>query len=452
MVAVESRVEELPDDKVRLDIDVDIDAVDHAIEHAAGDLAESMSFPGFRRGKKVPLPVVAARVGQDALAAEAVRTHAGGWFWSAASEHGIRPVAEPELEWDENPRMGSPFTFRATVDVLPPPVLADWSELEVGRPEAQVPRELIDMELERIRASGATLSPVEGRPAEAGDTVVVDLSGDEVTRDYAIEVGHGRMRDEIEEAIIGTSVAETSVATVDMGDSTTATVDVTVKEINEKVLPPLDDDLAVLATEFETLAELEVDIENVLVERLDAEIDVQFRERALDALAEATTFERLDPIVQARARSLWHGLADQLEQRGLKVENYMAATGQTFEQIDAQLRSEAERAVKRELTLEAVADKLEIEVTEDEVEEFIEREASEHGEDPGASIAMVRERGGFEKLQADLRLKKALDEVMASVKPIAVELAEAREELWTPEKENAPSSRNIWTPGSEVDQ
>ncbi len=452
MGAVKARVEELPDDKVRLEIEIDVDAIDHAIEHAASDLAESMSFPGFRRGKKVPLPVVTARVGQDALAAEAIRTHAGGWFWSAASENEIRPVAEPELEWDENPRMGSPFTFRATVDVLPPPGLADWTELEVGRPDAKLPREVIEGELERVRLSAASLSPVEGRPAAAGDTVVVDLTGDEITRDYAIEVGHGRLRDEIEEAIIGASVAETNAVTVDMGDSTTTQVNVTVKEINEKVLPPLDDELAVLASEFETLAELDADIENVLTEQLDAEIDAQFRERTLDALAEATTFERLEPIVQARARSLWHGLASSLEQRGLKVENYLAATGQTVQQIDAQLRIEAERAVKRELTLEAVADRLEVEVTDEEVEDFIRQEASDAGDDPGGAVEMIRERDGFDRLRSDLRFKKALDEVMTSVKAIPVELAEAREELWTPEKENAPSSRKIWTPGSEVDE
>jgi trigger factor len=452
MGAVDARVEELPDNKVRLEIDVDSDAIDHALEHAAGDLAKSMSFPGFRRGKSVPLPVVAARVGPDTLAAEAIRSHAGSWFWAAANKHEVRPVSEPELEWDENPQMGSPFTFRATVDVLPPPTLGDWTELEVGRPEPELPREVVDAELDQVRSSVATLSRVESRPAEAGDTVVVDLTGDEITRDYAIEVGHGRLRDEIEAAIIGSAVDETRSVTVDMGNSATAQVNVTVTEINEKVLPPLDDDLAVLATEFETLAELEADIEKVLNEQLEGEVDAHFREQTLDALANATTFDKLGPIVQARARSMWNGLASSLEQRGLQVENYLAATGQTVEQIDAQLRMEAERAVKRELTLEAVANKLEIEVTDEEIEELIAREAGDAGDDPSAAIELMRERGAFDKLRGDLRFKKALDEVVASVTPISVELAEAREELWTPEKEKTPSSGKLWTPGSEVNE
>ena len=255
MVAVEVRIEELPDDQVRLEVEVDAHAVDHAFEHAASDLAASMSFPGFRRGKKVPMPVVAARVGQEALATEAVRSHMPGWFWAAASENGVRPVADPELEWDALPTQGNAFSFRAVVDVLPPPQLGDWEGLEVPRPEAEVPDEVVQAELERVRESVAELSLVETRPAAAGDTVVVDLVGDETTRDYAIEVGHGRLREEIEAVIIGSSAGESGKASVDLGDAKATTVTVTVKEVNEKVLPPLDDELAAKASEFDTLAE-----------------------------------------------------------------------------------------------------------------------------------------------------------------------------------------------------
>jgi trigger factor len=180
-----------------------------------------------------------------------------------------------------------------------------------------------------------------------------------------------------------------------------------------------------------------------------------FRERSLDALAEATTFEKLGPVVEARARSLWQGLARSLEQRGMAIEAYLAATGRTPEQIDAQLRVEAEAGVKRELVLEALADNLEIEVSDEEVEEFIHAEAGDDHEDAVQAVSELRARGGFEKLRGDLRFKKALDEVVDSVKPIPVELAEARDKLWTPEKdekENDPSSRKLWTPGSEVDE
>lgn len=452
MSAVDVQVEELPDDKVRVEVEVGADEVDHAFEHAASDLAGSMSFPGFRRGKKVPMPVVLARVGHEALATEAIRSHVPGWFWTAATENKLRPVADPELEWDALPTQGNPFSFRAVVDVLPPPELGDWQGLEVPRPDAEVPDEIIAAELERVRESVAQLSRVDSRPATAGDTVVVDLVGDEVTRDYAIEVGHGRLRDEIESVIIGSSVGDTASAQVQLDEKKATKVDVTVKEINEKVLPPLDDGLAVEASEFETLEELEADIRRSLTEQLDAEIDVMFRERTLDALAESSTFDRLEPVVAARTRSLWQGLARSLEQRGMAIESYLAATGRTPEDIDAQLRAEADVGVKRELVLEALADELEIEVSDDEVVEFVHSEAGDDREDADTAVAELRERGGFEKLRGDLRFKKALDTVVESAKPIPVELAAARDKLWTPEKENDPPAGKLWTPGSEVDE
>jgi trigger factor len=452
MDAVEARIEELPDDRVKLEVDVEVGDVDHAFEHAASELAGSMSFPGFRKGKNVPMPVVAARVGQEALANEAVRSHIPGWFWNAASESRLRPVADPELEWDALPVQGEPFTFRAVVDVLPAPELGDWKGLEVPRPGADIPPEIVEAELERVRASVAELSPVTGRTAAIGDTVVVDLLGDETTRDYVIEVGHGRLRQEIEAAIVGSSVGDTRSATVQLSDAKPAKVDVTVKEISEKVLPPLDDELALKASEFDTLAELEADIQSSLGEQLEAEIDVMFRERALDALAEASTFEKLEPVVEARARSLWQGLARSLDQRGISVEGYLAASGRTPEDVDTQLRAEAEVAVKRELVLETLADELAVEITDDEVEEFIREESEGSGEDWMETVEELRENEGFEKLRLDLTFKNALDEVVAAATPIEVELAEARDKLWTPEKESDTSSRKIWTPGSEVDE
>jgi trigger factor len=131
------------------------------------------------------------------------------------------------------------------------------------------------------------------------------------------------------------------------------------------------------------------------------------------------------------------------------VETYLAATGQTAEALQAGARAEAELAVKRELVLEAVADQLGTEIGDEDVEELIRNEASEAGEDPDATIQAMRERGGFEQLRGDLRLRKSLDTVVDGVKRIPVELAHAREKLWTPEKEKGGSGMKIWTPGSE---
>jgi trigger factor len=452
---VKTKVEELEESKVRLEVEVPEDAVNHAIEHAAADMASSMRIPGFRAGKKVPLPVVTARVGKEALSAEAVRSHIDGWFWNAAEQAGVRPIAGPEVEWDELPDRGGTFTFRATVPVAPKPVLADWTTLEVAAPEPEVPTELVDAELERLSNDHAELVPVDDRPVQPDDVVVLDLVAAEegkepaAHRDYMAELGTGRLADELEEVLPGMAVGEEKTVPLALADGNQGSVEVTVKEIKEKVLPAVDDELARASSEFETIAELRADIEGRLREQLAQELDARFRQDALDALVAASTIDGVEPLVERRTAALLNGLARSLERQQVTVETYLAATGQTAEALQAGARSEAELAVKRELVLEAVADQLDVEVCDDEVEELIRNEASEAGEDPDATITAMRERGGFEQLRGDLRLRKSLDEVVGGVKRIPVELANAREKLWTPEKEKGSSGMKIWTPGSE---
>src|ERR671932_2012939 len=199
MARMETQVEELPDNRVRLQVEVEPGDVRHAVEHAASDLAESLKIPGFRKGR-VPMPVLVARVGRDRLYAEAVESHIGGWFWNAAARERIHPVEQPEYGYELPSSDREPWSFTATVAVQPKPELPDWSGLEVPYVEPEVPAELVEQELEALRSSVAELVPVEDRPVAQGDTLVVDLVGDkgEAQRDYVVELGQGRLLDELE--------------------------------------------------------------------------------------------------------------------------------------------------------------------------------------------------------------------------------------------------------------
>jgi len=446
---LKTSVQELPESRVRLEVEVPEEHVKHAIEHAASDLAGTMKIPGFRRGK-VPLPVVVARVGRDALWQEAVKSHIEGWFWSAAATSGIKPVSNPELELGDQPAGDEGFRFTATVAVVPKPDLPDWTALEVASPEPEVPAEVVDAEIDELRATIAELVPVADRSARPGDTVVLDLAGKDTHRDYVVEMGSEQLLEEIDEALVGMSAGETKAVDFELVDGRTESVEVTVKEIKEKLLPAADDELARAASEFDTLAELRADIEARLREQLEAELDVLFREAAVDALVAGSTFDAkaLEPLVEGRTRELVGGLVRSLERRGITVETYLTATGQTQEQVIARMRAEADRSLRRELALEAVAGRAEIEVSDEEVERVIREQAQEAEEDPDEAVARLREHGAFEQLRGDLRLKKALDEVAVGAKRIPVELARAREKLWTPGKEKGPVETKLWTPGS----
>jgi trigger factor len=447
---VTTQVEELGGDTVRLRVEVPAHDVHHAVEHATSDLASSVKIPGFRPGK-VPIPILEQRLGKERIYAEAVDSHISGWFWNAAARARIRPVAQPQYDYELPTGDDAAWEFTATVPVQPKVDVVDWTTLEVGRPEAEVPEELVTQELEALRESVAELVPAEGRPAREGDTVVVDIvSPDgEAQRDTVIELGAGRLVDEVEAALLGASAGETKSVTYELADESTAAVEITLKEISEKVLPELDDELARSASEFDTIAELRADIESRVREALDAEIENAFRANAVDALVVASKVSPAGPLVESRTRELLTGFIRSLERRGIAPETYLQLTGRTAEELTKSMQMEAALSVARELALEAVADKVGIEVSDDEVKQLVREQAEAAGEDADEVIEDLWQHGRQEDLREDLRLRAALDRVAADVKPIPIEQAEARDAIWTPDKEKPETETKLWTPGSE---
>jgi trigger factor len=445
---MQTQVEELAEGRVRLDVEVPTADVQHAIDHAASDLAGSLKIPGFRKGK-VPMPVLLARVGKERLYTEAVESHIRGWFWDAAARSGIRPVAQPEFGYELPESPETTFRFSATVAVQQPPEVADWSKLEVPAADVEVPQELVERELEALQMSVAELAPVDGRPPRDGDVVVLDLvsEGGDGRRDFVTEVGDDRLLPDVSEALRGVSPGESTTVQIRLDEGTTE-VDVVLKEVKERVLPPLDDELARAASEFDSLDELRADIQGRLNDVLSEEAETAFREAAVDSLVDASPVEVADTLVAARATELLRALERSLSQRGLSADTYLNLTGQSSQELQQRLLAQARRSLARELALEAVADKLGIEISDDELRDFFRSEAEAGGEeDPEAFVQTVWESGSREALRSDLRLRRALDRVVAEVQRIPVELAQAREKLWTPEKEKTEPVAKLWTPG-----
>ena len=444
-----TQVEELADNKVRLTVEVPQADLRHAVEHATHDLAESVKVPGFRKGK-VPPQVLQARIGRERIFTEAVESHIGGWFLTAAATTRIRPVAAPEYDYELPSSEEDEFRFTATVAVQPKPEPADWTELEVPYAEPEVAAELVDQELEALRESVAELAPVESRPARTGDVLVIDALDEngEGQRDLVVELGSGRLVEELERALIGASAGESKEVEFEAADGSTPKATVEVKEVKEKILAPLDDELARSASEFDTLEELRADIDRRIHEVLEEEAETQFRAAAVDALVEASNVQVGGPLVEARTRELLNGLGRSLESRGISAEAYFQLSGQTAEELVQRMGAEAALSVARELVLEAVADQLGIEVSDAEIEELIREQAELAGDDPDDTVRQVFESGREEVLRADLRLRKALDRVAAEAKRVPADVARAREDIWTPDKETSPTETKLWTPGS----
>ena len=366
---METTVKELPDSRVRVDVDVDPEDVEGSINRTARQLGQDMKLPGFRKGK-VPPEMVVQRLGREAVLTQALESSLGGWYERAMLDSGVNPVGDPKLDLSDLPDEGKPLKFSIEVAVRPRAELGEYKGLEVGREEPEVPEEAIDTEINRLREGFARLNPVD-REARDGDVVLIDYEGKiegepfegGSAKDYLLELGEGRVLPELEKALVGAKAGDQRQATVPFPDDypaeevagKSAEFDVTVKEVREKELPELNDEFAAEASEFDTLAELREHIAGQIREILERQIAERFQQAALDAAVANAKVELPEPVVDARAAEMWRRVERSLQQQGVDAENYLQIQGKTRDEMIEEARPDAEQALKREAVLEAVA-------------------------------------------------------------------------------------------------
>ncbi|HEX2467959.1 MAG TPA: trigger factor [Solirubrobacterales bacterium] len=470
---MKTEVTELPESRVRVAVGVEPEAVEKRVERAARALAGEMRVPGFRKGK-VPAQLVIQRVGREAVVEQALRDSLPEWYERALLEAGITPIGDPKLDVGDLPEEGETLEFSIEVGVRPKAELGEWEGVEVGRAEGEVPDEAVQAELDRLREGFGSLSPVE-RPAASGDAVVIDYAGTidgepfegSEARDFAVELGREGLMEEFDQALTDASAGDELTVDVTFPDDhrpeelagKSATFAVTVKEVREKDLPELDDDFASDASEFETLDELREEIRGRLREAIEHRVEDEYRAAAVDAAAEQAKIELPMELVHARAHEMWDRIERSLQARGIDPAAYARMQGKDRHDLINDAEPDAEKALRREATLAAVADAAGIEVSDDDLIEALG--PGEGKESPETMLARLRQNGRDALLRDELRLRKAADLVVERAKPIPLEQAAAREAIWTPEKgekERGESAGEqgqagqkpgeLWTPGS----
>jgi trigger factor len=464
---VTTDTKELGDSRVRVDVEVAPDAVERELGTAARTIGRDLKIPGFRKGK-VPPEVVMQRVGREAVLDEAVRHALPGWYEQAVSDAGIAAVGDPKLDLPDLPDRGSPLQFTIEVAVRPEAQLGEYKGLEVGRREPEAAPEEIEAELERLREQAASLENVD-RAAAKGDFVVMDFVGTidgepfegGEARGQPLELGAGRFIEGFEEQLEGASAGDEREVRVTFPDDYRAehlagkgaVFAVTVKEVKEKKLPELDDELAE-AGGFDTLDELRADIEEKLRAASEREIEGEFREAVVDAAAAEAKLDLSKDLVHAKAHEMWSNTRRQLERQGIPADRYLELTGKTEEELVHEAEPDAERALRRESVLAAIVAAEGMEITDDEVIESLRGAASAGGGRPPSDkelakvLDRARSQGRDDALREDIAMRKAVDLLVENAKPITVEQAKARDKLWTPEKETKGQSEQLWTPGS----
>ncbi len=469
-VAVKTTVTELPESRVRVDAEVPPDEIQKRLNQTAQSLGSELRIPGFRKGK-VPPPVVIRRIGREAVLDETIRSSLGRWYVAAIDDAGIAPVGDPDLKVGDMPQEGQALTFTIEIGVRPKAQLGEYKELEVGRREPDVTDAAIDQEVDALRERLARLDTVE-EAAENGDFVVMDYKGSiegedgereffegGEGRDQLVELGSGRLIPGFEEQLTGAQAGDERTVEVSFPPDypaqnlagQDAVFDVTVKEVKRKHLPELDDDFAVEAAGFDSLQELRDDIRKRLEEAEGQQIDQAFREAALDAAVAEATVEVPDALVEARSRELFEQTMHSLSHRGISKDAYLRIAQKSEDELVADAKPDAEQALKREAVLTAIVEAEGIEVTDDEVLEALQPDAERSGTKPKKLLDRLRSEGRLDSVKEDLAARKAVDLVTGSAKAITVEQAQARDKLWTPEKEaSEAASGQLWTPGSSV--
>jgi trigger factor len=475
--ALKTTVTELPESRVRVQVQVPPDEVEGRVEQRARKLGRELKLPGFRKGK-VPAPLVLQRVGREAVLEEAVRDTLSRWYSDAIETAGIVPVGDPQVDLGDLPPQGQALEFSIEIGVLPKAELGGYEGLEVARREPAAAEEQVAQQVEEMRERLARLETVEREAAE-GDFVVVDYVGylpsEDASsddpgepfeggegRDQLIELGGGNLIPGFEEGLLGASAGETRTIELafpaDYGAEhlagRDASFEIAVKEVKLKRLPDVDEDFAIDAG-FDSVAELRADIESRLLEAEEQKIEDEFREAALDAAVVQATVPITPALAEARAKEMWERMLHSLSHNGISRETYLQITGREESAILAEMQPDAEQALRREAVVTAIVAAEAISPSDEEVLVAIGPTAEREGVEAEKLLEDLRRAGRLEDVREDLAARKAVEWVAERAKPISVEQAAAREQLWTPEQEQAEKPgeaaaepAGLWTPDS----
>jgi trigger factor len=414
---VKSTVETLGPTRVRLAIEVPFAELEPSLKKAYRTVAQQVTIPGFRRGK-VPAAVIDQRVGRGAILSEAVQEAIPAQLGVALREHQVRLLGRPEID-NVEVEDGEPLTFTVEMDIRPQLQLPDLAEISVTVDELQVEESEVDEQLDGLRQRFATLKGVE-RPVSTGDYVQVDLA---ITVDgrpveggtasnLSYEVGSGQLIPGLDAALEGMSAGEEGSFVTGMvtGEhkGKDADVAVTVRAVKEKELPPLDDDFAQLASEFDTLEELREDMRTRLRRVKRQHQLYSARDKALEELIERAEVPAPEGVVREEVGHRKEHMAEELEQAGRSLQEYLDLEGRTEEEIDAELTEAAAGAVKMQLALDALVEAEQIQVSENDFRDEIIRRAQQAGMEPQRYYDELVRADLAATVQSDVRRNKAL--------------------------------------------
>lgn len=423
------KVEKLEKNMAKLTIEVPAEELEKATEAAYQKNKNSISVPGFRKGK-VPRAMIEKMYGKGVFLEEAANSVIPAAYEKAYDECGEEIVSSPEIDV-VTLEPGQTFVFTATVALKPEVTLGKYKGVKIDKVDTEVTEDEVNDVIDKERENNARTKSVEGRPVQDKDTAVIDFEGfvDGVAfeggkgENYDLVIGSHSFIDTFEEQLIGKNIGEETEVNVTFPEEyhsaelagKPAMFKVTIKDIKEKELPELDDEFASEVSEFDTLAEYKEDVKKNLVEKKEKEAKDQKEMAAIEAVIADAAMEIPDAYVQTVQKQMVDEFAQRIQMQGLSMEQYLQLTGTNVAMMEEQIKPQALKRIQSRLVLEAVVAAEKIEASEEDFDKEVARLAEAYKMEADQVKEMIGE-SGKEEIMKDLAVTKAAEFVTENAK------------------------------------
>lgn len=415
--------EKLEGNQVLLNVEVEVEKVTQALNQAYKKVVKKINVPGFRKGR-VPRKILEARFGVEVLYNDALDILLPEAYTAAVDESGIEPIDRPEIE-DFHLEAGQPATFTAKVLVKPEVHLGQYTGLGMEKAEVEITTEEIAHELELLQQRHTQLQSTERTVVENGDYATIDFEGfvdgeafeGGSGEEYALEIGSNSFIAGFEEQLIGRSVGEEVEVNVTFPEDyraenlagKPALFKVVIKEIKIKDIPELNDEFAKDVSEFATLDELKQDVENKLIKNAEDRTRREFENSVVEAVAEKAEIDIPEKMIEVELDQMYQTMAFSFQQQGIPLDSYLEYTGTNKEQWREENTAEAQKRVRATLTLEAIAEKEGIVISDEEMDTKIAELAKDSEQEVEKFKQFLTLQGRLESLIDSWKMEKVID-------------------------------------------
>lgn len=414
---MKTTVDKLSDTRVKLTVNVPFAELDQEIDQAYAAIAQQVSIPGFRKGK-APRQLIDARFGRGPILEQVVNDMLPSRYEQAVQSEDLKVIGQPDV--DISKIEDKDFVeFTAEVDVRPEFEVPNFSEISVTVPAIKAGEEDVDKALEDLAERFGELKDTK-RKMKTGDYAIIDITaevdGEKIeeasTEGLSYSIGDDNLIKGLDTALRGMKTGEDNefTSTIQSGEhkDEEATFKVHVQQTKERKLPDMDDEFAQMVSEYDTIEELREATKTEVEESKKAEQAGQIRDEVLKAALADVDFELPQSVVDEQAHAQLHQILGQLAHDEKALAQLLEAQGTSREEFDQQTREQAEESVRTQIFLDAVAEKEEPEVSQQELSDHILFTAQSYGMDPNQFIQQLQSNGQIANLFSDVRRGKAL--------------------------------------------